>query len=234
METPKEPNWSSARNIWKWTRFRWRQIIKSVGSSDMLINAYLLASIHNFSVLGLSHGAAWRLFVQRRDEQFNCFRLPEKHPPPTTRLIAPESPLLQCVQHWSCTLADSVGHCVAVSSGCMGSRQLWANGAPQILSGWHWLLGQYRPSSPSARRYDPVDHSAMSSRLATRICLDMSPLITNNMVTIISQGNCGATNTSWPAPLVILSRFFLPFHLSWPPNIGQSCRICSWRLIYCR
>ena len=67
----------------------------------------------------------------------------------------------------------------------------------------------------------------MSSRLATRICLDMSPLITNNMATIISQGRCDAANTSSPAPLVILSRFFLPFHLSWPPNIGQSCRICS-------
>ena len=49
------------------------------------------------------------------------------------------------------------------------------------------------------------------------------------MATIISQGGCDAANTSTPAPLVILSRFFLPFHLSWPPNIGQSCRICSWR-----
>ena len=122
--------------------------------------------------MGLSHGAAWRLFVQRGDEQFNCSLLPVKHPPPPARLIAPESP--QCFQHWHFTLVDSVGHCFAESSGCMGSKQLWAKGAPQILSMWHWLLGQYRPSSPSARRYDPVDHSAMSSRLATRICLDMS------------------------------------------------------------
>ena len=30
-------------------------------------------------VVGLSHGAARRLFVHCRDEQFNCSRLPEKH-----------------------------------------------------------------------------------------------------------------------------------------------------------
>ena len=35
---------------------------------------------------------------------------------------------------------------------------------------WHWHLGQHRPTSPSGRRDDPVDHSAMSSRQATRIC----------------------------------------------------------------
>ena len=38
----------------------------------------------------------------------------------------------------------------------------------------------------------------------------------NNMATIISQGGCDVATTSSPAPLVILSRFFLPFHLSWP------------------
>ena len=140
-----------------------------------------VASIHNFIVVGLSHGAAWRLFVQRRDEQFNCSLLHVKHPPPPARLIAPESP--QCFQHWRFTLADSVGHYDAVSSGCMGSKQLWANSAPQILSMWHWLLGQYRPSSPYGWRDDPVDHSAMSSRLATRICLDMSSLRTRPITT---------------------------------------------------
>ena len=35
---------------------------------------------------------------------------------------------------------------------------------------WHWHLEQHRPTSPSGRRDDPVDHSAMSSRQATRIC----------------------------------------------------------------
>ena len=84
--------------------------------------------------------------------------------------------------------------------------------SPQILSMWHWLLGQYRPSSPSAQRYDPVDHSAMPSRLATRI---MSGHVTtddcNHMATIISQGECGAANTCSPAPLVILSRYLFTY-----------------------
>ena len=83
-------------------------------------------------------------------------------------------------------------------------------------------------------------------RLATRICLDISSLRTKPITTLqpssarvdVIQPTPArrhlSCNTSSPAPLVILSRIFLPVHLSWPPNIGQSCRICSGRLMYCR
>ena len=109
----------------------------------------------------------------------------------------------------------------AVSKRCPSNSEhvaLTSRTIPSLIS----ICTAIRPCRPQ-RHVKWTSNTNMSGHVTTEDY--------NNMATIISQGGCDAATTSSPAPLVILSRFFLPFHLSWPPNIGQSCRICSWWLM---
>ena len=115
--------------------------------------------------------------VPRRTAPRLPWGLPEMHlPPPTRRKVLESLPpsvslalkpypcrkgRTRCRSRWSHVLQ------AALSKRCSPSWRMW-----------HWHLRQHRPTSPSGRRDDPVDHSAMSSRQATRIHMSVSSLRT--------------------------------------------------------
>ena len=128
-------------------------------------DAHQLASIH--IVVDLGHGAAWGCPYSAVK---NCSRLPrcllKTHPPPSL------SNSLGKPNRWVFSVYKSSYPCQQNRTMCCSQ---WMHGLQtaviaQCLCRWYWLLGQYRQTSPCLWRDDHVDHSAMSSRIATLIC----------------------------------------------------------------
>ena len=132
------------------TRFRWREIIKFVVGEDMI---------------------AWAMELRLTySARMNCSRLPETHPPPcpSNSPGKPTSSVFSALMFYPCRQCRTL--CRSGWIVCIGSKAAVSIWCPHILCMWHWLIGQYRPTSPSGWRDHPVDHSAMSRRAATRIC----------------------------------------------------------------